>query len=278
MPHRHLGHQRLLNGATEDGLETSVAAHLLTDVVHDGHDRVLAPPLGVVDGLHFTAHDNDLSSGDELSATVSRAQVLGHSRGGDIAVQRLGKTGDELVTLAGRKGRGRVRCEHEVTVEVHDESVVWSGEEGPAFGGDTENVGARLLNKLLGMASMNNRHVETAPLIDADTVPDGLGSHREHGGVVAHEDNTAGRGDGGLDDADDVGDGETREQGPHGEVLKACRRGGKLVAEGIVLHVDTDKVIEPRGGETQDAGNLLRVEQVGSLVPVNPHAPEVVAK
>jgi hypothetical protein len=278
MPHGHLGHQGLLLGTAKDGLEARVAAHLLANVVHDGHDRVLVPPLGILDGLDLAAHDDNLSGGDQLAAAVGGAEVLGHAGRGDIAVQGLSQPGDELVALTrGQSGRG-VGGEDEVAIQVDNEGVVGGGEEGPALGGDAEDVGAGLLNKLLGMTGVDNGDVETAPLIDANAVPDGLGGHCEHGRVVAHEDDAAGGGDGGLNDADDVGDGEAGEEGPHGEVLEAGGRGGELVAEGVVLHVDADEVVEPRGREAQDAGDLLGVEEVGGLVPVNPHAAEVVAK
>lgn len=51
-----------------------------------------------------------------------------------------------------------------------------------------------------------------------------------------------------------------------------------MIAQSVVLHVDPDKVVEARRGKAQDPRNLLSVEQVGSLVPVNPHAAEVVTQ
>lgn len=95
---------------------------------------------------------------------------------------------------------------------------------------------------------------------------------------MADKDDSTGRRDGGLDDSDDVGNGQAGEQWPHGKVLEASGRRWELVAEGIVLHVDLDKIVEARGREAENAGDLLGVEQVGGLVPVNPHAAKVVAQ
>lgn len=60
--------------------------------------------------------------------------------------------------------------------------------------------------------------------------------------------------------------------------MEAGGRGGELVAQGVVLHVDADQVVQTRCGETEDARYFLSVEQVGGLVPVNPHTTEVVAE
>jgi hypothetical protein len=51
-----------------------------------------------------------------------------------------------------------------------------------------------------------------------------------------------------------------------------------LVAEGVVFHINPNEVIQSRSREAENAGYLLRVEEIGSLVPVNPHASKVVAK
>lgn len=51
-----------------------------------------------------------------------------------------------------------------------------------------------------------------------------------------------------------------------------------MVAQSIVLHIDADQVVQAWCGETEDARYLLSVEQVGGLVPVNPHTTEVVAE
>lgn len=51
-----------------------------------------------------------------------------------------------------------------------------------------------------------------------------------------------------------------------------------MIAEGIIFHVDTDKIVEPGGREAQNAGYFLGMEQVSSLVPVNPHATQVIAQ
>lgn len=77
--HGDLGHQWFLNRATENGLHTSVTTHLLTDMVHDRHDRVLVPPFGILDRLNLASHDNDLAGRYKLATTVSGAQVLRNS-------------------------------------------------------------------------------------------------------------------------------------------------------------------------------------------------------
>ena len=51
-----------------------------------------------------------------------------------------------------------------------------------------------------------------------------------------------------------------------------------MVAEGVILHVDADKIVQSRSWEAQDARNLLCVEEIRSLVPVDPHATEVVSE
>lgn len=276
--HRHLGHQRLLDGSAEDGLDTGIPAHLLTDVVHDRHDGILVPPLRVLDRLDLTAHDDDLASRDELAASVCGPEVLGNARRGDVAVKSLGHAVNHLGALASIEGGRWAGSKDKVAVQIDDKRVGWRSEESPALSGDTEDIWARLLDELGGMSSMHNRDVETAPLVDADAVADRLRGHSQHSGVVADEDDAAGRRQGGLYDAHDVWDGEAGEEGPHGEVLEAGGRGGELVAQGVVLHVDADEVVEARGGEAEDARDLLGVEEVGGLVPVDPHAAQVVAE
>jgi hypothetical protein len=51
-----------------------------------------------------------------------------------------------------------------------------------------------------------------------------------------------------------------------------------LVAESIVFHINANEVIQSRCWETEDARDLLRVEEVRSLVPVNPHSSKIVTK
>jgi len=60
--------------------------------------------------------------------------------------------------------------------------------------------------------------------------------------------------------------------------LETRRRRGELVAESIIFHVDSDKVIQSWCREAENTRDLLCMEKVRSLVPVNPHAPEIVAK
>lgn len=80
-------------------------------------------------------------------------------------------------------------------------------------------------------------------------------------------------------------------------VLESGWRRGKLVAERIILHVDSHEIVQPRGGKGQYPRNLpkhmisarcgttnegrlhvLCVEKVRRLIPVNPHAPQIITQ
>ena len=204
--HRDLGHQGLLDGATEDGLHAGVAAQLLANVVHHTHDSILVPPVGVLDTLNLTTHDDNLTSGDQLTSSVGGAKVSGNTGGRDIAVERLSQAVDELGTLALVQDVGWTGSQNEVAVQIHDQSIGGGVEESAALGGDTQNVRTGLLDKLLDVAGVNNRNVETAPLVDANAVADCLRGHGQHGWVVADKDDTASGRDGGFDHTDNVGD------------------------------------------------------------------------
>lgn len=128
------------------------------------------------------------------------------------------------------------------------------------------------------MTRMHHWDVETAPLVDADTKPDGLGRHGQHSRVVADKYDAASGRYGSFNDSNNIGDGKTTKERPHGEVLESGRRRGELVAQGVILHIDTHKVVQTRSREAEDARDLLGMEKVGSLVPVNPHAPKIVAE
>ena len=247
-------------------------------MVHDGHDRVLVPPIRLGHDVDRAPHDDDLAGRHELAAGVGGSEMRRNARGRDVAAEGLGQPVDHLAPLARRKGRGRARGQDKVAVEVDDQGVGRGREETPALGRGAEDVRSRLLHELLQVAGVHDGHVQTAPLVDPDAEADRLGRDGEHGRVVADEDDATGRRQGGLDDADDVGDREAREQRPRGKVLEAGGRGRELVAERVVLHVDAHEVVEAGGREAQDARDLLGVEQVRGLVPVDPHAPEVVAE
>jgi hypothetical protein len=51
-----------------------------------------------------------------------------------------------------------------------------------------------------------------------------------------------------------------------------------LIAKSIILHVDTDKVIESGSWEAENARNLLGVEEVCGFVPVDPHTPQIITQ
>jgi hypothetical protein len=185
---------------------------------------------------------------------------------------------DKLVALSGVKGGRRARGKNEVAIEVNNQSVGRSCEKRAALDGDTQDVRARLLDQLLGVSGVDDRDVETTPLVNSYAVSYGLGSHGEHGRVVTDENDATGRRDSRFDDTDNVGNRQAVEEGPHGEVLESGRRGWKLVAKRVVLHVDAHQIVEARSREAENSGNLLGVEQVGGLIPVNPHASQIISK
>lgn len=201
-----------------------------------------------------------------------------HTSRSDVAIQGLGQAGYELVALAPSEHRRRARCEDKVTVQVHDQSVVRGCEQRLALGGDAQDVRARLLDQLFRVASVHDRDVETAPLVDADAEPHGLGGHGQHGGIVADEDDSTRWRDGRLDNTNDIGDRQAAEKRPHSEILESRRRGRKLVAKCVVLHVNPNQIVQPWSWEAQNARDFLGMEEIGSLVPVNPHAAEVVTQ
>jgi hypothetical protein len=51
-----------------------------------------------------------------------------------------------------------------------------------------------------------------------------------------------------------------------------------LVAECVIFHINADKIIQSWCWETEDTRNLLSVEEVGRLIPVDPHASEVITQ
>lgn len=128
------------------------------------------------------------------------------------------------------------------------------------------------------MARVDDGHVQSAPLVDADAVADRLRGHREHGWVVADEDDSASRRHRGFDHTYDVGDGEAREERPHSEVLEASGRRRELIAECVIFHIDPDEVVESGGGEAEDARDFLGVEEVGGFVPVDPHPSQIISQ
>ena len=247
-------------------------------MVHHLHDSGLVPPHGVAHALDVAAHDDDLAGGHQTAAAVGRAQMRRHAGGRDVAVQGGLQTGDELGALARRPLLRRVGGEDEVAVEVDDQGVGGRGEERAALGGEAEDVGPGFLDEVARVAGVHDGHVQAGPLVGAHEEADGFGGDGEHGGVVGDEDDAAGGGTGGLEDADEVGQGEAVEEGPEGEVLELRGGRGELVAERVVFHVDAHEVVETRGGEGEDAGDFFGVEEIGRFVPVDPHAAEVVAQ
>lgn len=190
----------------------------------------------------------------------------------------MGQAVDHLGSLPRGQSSRRTGCQYKVPVQIDDESVCGSGEKSTALSGNTKDIWARLLNKLLNVASVDNWDVKTAPLVDTNAKSDGLGSNGKHSRVVASEnDATSGR-DGCFDNTNDVRDRQAGEERPHGEVLESRGRRWELIAEGVILHVDADQVVQARSRETENARHFLGVKQVGGFVPVDPHASEIVTQ
>ncbi len=63
--------------------------------------------------------------------------------------------------------------------------------------------------------------IETAPLINTDAVSDSLGSHCKHCWVVTDENDAASWRKSCLNNTNNVGNGQAREQWPHGKVLES---------------------------------------------------------
>ena len=51
-----------------------------------------------------------------------------------------------------------------------------------------------------------------------------------------------------------------------------------MVAKRVVFHVNANKVVQSWCWETENTRDLLSVEEVGGLIPVNPHASKVIAQ
>jgi sRNA-binding carbon storage regulator CsrA len=104
---------------------------------------------------------------------------------------------------------------------------------------------------------------------------------------MGSQDDSRSRTESSFDDTDNIGDTQTTEQWPQKEILESRRTGWEIVNQRIIFHVDSDKVVETGGGKVEDTRDLLRVEKIGSFVPVlvislnsvgryNPHGLEII--
>lgn len=59
--------------------------------------------------------------------------------------------------------------------------------------------------------------------------------------------------------------------------MEAGWRGGKLIAERVILHVDPNEIVESRSGKAKDARDLFRMEKISRFIPVDPHAAKIVS-
>lgn len=247
-------------------------------MVHDFHDLFLVPPTRILNALDFASHDNYLAGRDELTASVSRAQMRRYSRWCHITVERLSDTVDKFRPLSGGPRIWWAGRQDKVAVQVNNQRIRRRSEQCPTLGSHTEDIWAGLLDEFSRMASVYDRHVQSTPLIDAYEVAHAFGGDGEHRRVVGDEDYPACRRHRGLQYPDNVRDGQTGEKRPHGKVLETRWRGWELIAQSIVLHVNSNKIIETRSREAQNPRNFLGVEEVGRLVPVNPHAAKVITE
>lgn len=159
-------------------------------MIHDLHDLVLIPPSRILHAFNLSAHNDDLSSWDEFTTTVSRTQVLWYSSRSHVTIESLCHARDELLSLLRAPRAGWTRRQNKVAIEVDDESVLGRGEECSTFGSDTKNVWAGFLDQFLDMASVNDWYVKAAPFVYADHVTNSLGSDCKHSRVVRDEDDT----------------------------------------------------------------------------------------
>lgn len=143
-------------------------------MVHDSHDGILVPPLGVLNRLNLATHDNDLTSRHKLATAIGRTKVLGNARGRNVAIEGLGQSGDKLVALTRSQSGGRAGCENKVAIQVDDQGISGSREEGSALSRNTQDVRARLLDELLGMAGVHHGNIQTTPLKHSDAVSHSL--------------------------------------------------------------------------------------------------------
>jgi hypothetical protein len=125
---RNLCHKRLLDGTTKQGLDSSVASHLLTSMVENSHNCVLVPPLWFLNTVDLTTHNNNLTSGDEFSASVGRAKVRWNSRNGNVSFKCGSQSLDHLVALSICKSSRRSGGQDKVAVQINNESIAWGCE------------------------------------------------------------------------------------------------------------------------------------------------------
>ena len=184
-------------------------------MIHDTHHSILVPPLWVLDAFDFSTHNDDLSSWDQFAATVSGSKMLRNAGGSNLAVQCLCQAANHLSSLPRSKSSWRTGREDEVAVEIDNESISRSCEEGAALSRHTNDVWSWFLNQFLDVPRMDDRNVEATPFVDSNAEADGFGGNCEHSWIVAGEDDTASRRNGSFDDTDNVRDREARKERPH---------------------------------------------------------------
>ena len=71
-----------------------------------------------------------------------------------------------------------------------------------------------------------------------------------------------------LDDTNDIGNTQTTKERPKKKVLESGGTGRKVINKRIILHVNSDKVIETRCGKVEDSRDFFGMEKIGSFIPV----------
>lgn len=168
--------------------------------------------------------------------------------------------------------------DNQISVKIHQESVLGRGEQRSTFRSDTQNIWARLLNEIVNTSSVSNRYIQTSPVVHAGTESNGFCGNCQHRRMVRHKDDSSSRRYSRFNQSDHVWNGQAAEERPHGEVLEAGWGGRELVAQGIIFHVDSDQVVQPGCWKAQNTRYLFGVEKIGCFVPVNPHSSQVITE
>ena len=82
------------------------------------------------------------------------------------------------------------------------------------------------------------------------------------------QDNARSWAQGCLDHTDNIWDTQAGKERPQGKVLESGRTRWEVVNQGVIFHVDSDKVVKAGSGECKDSRDFLSMEEIGGFVPV----------
>ena len=159
-------------------------------MVHHGHNRILVPPVRVLNPFDLTLQDDNLAGRYQLARAKRGSKMLRNTISWYISVEGLRQSVDKLCSLTSSQNVGGIRGEDIVPIEVDHEGVRGSSIERAALGGDTEYVRARLLNEVPNMASVNDGDVQATPLKNSHTEADSFGSDGEYCWIMTLEDDS----------------------------------------------------------------------------------------